>query len=95
MAVTAGNSVEVSGFRRGVNCATGYTNVLLFKDVEGRVGCFAGGCMRGFKAAEEQETKSCGLSKGEGAPFAAGQSKRYPAALPLSGKTRKLSLQTA
>jgi hypothetical protein len=25
--VTAGNSVEVSGFKRGVNCATGYTNV--------------------------------------------------------------------
>lgn len=31
--VTAGYSVEVSGFRRGVNWATGYTKVLLEEEV--------------------------------------------------------------
>jgi hypothetical protein len=34
MLVTAGNSVEVSGFRRGVNWATGYTKVWLEEEEE-------------------------------------------------------------
>lgn len=76
MEVTAGNSVEVSGFRRGVNCATGYTNVWLLDEDEGSAGFFAGGCIRGFKTVEEYEMKSSGFSRGEGAPFPAGQSSK-------------------
>lgn len=34
MLVTAGNSVEVSGFRSGVNWATGYTKVWLEEEEE-------------------------------------------------------------
>lgn len=37
MLVTAGNSVDVSGFRREVNWATGYTKVWL-EDDEGNAG---------------------------------------------------------
>lgn len=96
MAVTAGYSVDVSGFNSGVNCATGYTYVWLEAEgAEERAGFFSDGCMRGFKTVDAYATKFSGSSRGEGAPLANGQSKRYPEALCGSGSTEKLRLQTA
>jgi hypothetical protein len=49
--LTAGNSVELSGFKRGVNWATGYTKVWL--EVDGRTGLLSYACMSGFKTVDE------------------------------------------
>jgi len=51
MLVTAGNSVDVSGFSSGVNCATGYTKVE-FEEVEGKRFCDFGGCMSGSRTVD-------------------------------------------
>jgi hypothetical protein len=77
MLVTAGNSVEVSGFRRGVNWATGYTKVWL-EDEEEKAGLLSDAWMRGLSTFEAYATKSWGSSNGDGAPLEVGQSKRYP-----------------
>lgn len=52
MVVTAGNSVESSGFIKEVNWATGYTNVLP-GDLDSSAALLADGWMRGFKTVDE------------------------------------------
>lgn len=51
MLVTAGNSVDVSGFRRGVNWATGYTKVWL-EDDERNAGLLSEAWIRGLSTLE-------------------------------------------
>lgn len=94
--MTAGYSVDVSGFNNGVNCATGYTYVWLeeVEGVDGRAG-FSFGCISGFKTVDAYSMKFWGSSRGEGAPLAVGQSMRYPATLCGSGRIRKLREHTA
>lgn len=95
MAVTAGYSVDASGFNKGVNCATGYTYVWLEdSEVDGSAG-FCLGCIRGLKTVDAYSVNSSGFSRGEDAPFAVGQSIRYPEMLCGSGRIRKLSPQMA
>lgn len=95
MAVTAGYSVDVSGFNNGVNCATGYTYVWLEDSVVDGSSGFSLGCIRGFRTVDAYSVNSSGFSRGDGAPLAAGQSIRYPEMLCGSGSIRKLRLQTA
>lgn len=57
MLVTAGNSVDVSGFNRGVNWATGYTKVWLVDEGD-RAGLLSDAWMSGLSTFEAYAMKS-------------------------------------
>lgn len=78
--LTAGNSVDVSGDKRGVNWATGYTKVRFRGISLSMTGLVtdADGWMRGLRVFDACTINFSAFSNGDGVSLVAGQFRMYP-----------------